>query len=162
MRGQGGAEWGGGRPHSTDWHLGVRASFVWCRLADEESVHEEEEKGSASLCLSSTEHLAHGAWRGCACVCVCVQSRNVCVCPERLSCFRRAIEGRHCYCSEGPEGPGMTAAHLGWPALEGAVRREDTRLSQLLDFPASLLSRIHIDSTKCWTVCWFVPNTGIQ
>lgn len=93
------------------------------------SVHEEEEKGSASLCLSSTEQLAHGGMVGSG-----AQSRNVRVCPERLSCFRRAIVGRHCYCSGGPEGPGMTAAHPGWPALEGAVRRTDAIFSQMLRF----------------------------
>lgn len=57
------------------------------------------------------------------------QSQNVRVCPERLSCFRRAIEGRRCYCSEGLEGPGMRAAHPDWPALEAAGRSKDTTFS---------------------------------
>lgn len=88
------------------------------------TVQEEEERGSASLCLSSTEPqlqlLAHAA-----------RSQEkfsvfflfvfficwffVCVC-ESFSCFQKVIEGRRCYCWEDPGGPGRTAARLGWPA----------------------------------------------
>lgn len=78
------------------------------------------------------------------------QSQNVHVCPESLSCFRRAIEGHHYYCSEGPEGPGMTAAHPGWPALEGAARRKNTIFSLVFRFSRFSIftfSRIQIDST---------------
>lgn len=96
------------------------------------SVHEEEENGSASLCLSSTEQPAQGGGWG-VCVCWGGQSRSVRVCLERLSCFRRVIEGRRCYCSGGPEGPGMRGAHPGWPALEAAVGRKDAIVS--LAFP---------------------------
>lgn len=51
--------------------------------------------------------------------------RKVYVCLNCLSCFRRAIEGRRCYCWGGPEDPGTTTAHLGSPALEEAVRTKE-------------------------------------
>lgn len=84
------------------------------------------------VCQVQSSLLRGGGWG----VCVCVgggQSRSVRVCLERLSCFRRAIEGRRCYCSGGPEGPGMRAVHPGWPALEAAVGRKDAIFS--LAFP---------------------------
>lgn len=82
------------------------------------------------------------------------QSRNVRACPERLSCFRRATEGRRCYCWEGPEGPGTTAARPGWPALEGAVRRKEPTFSQDFTLPISPFSRTHIHPTikRCFQI----------
>lgn len=96
---------------------------------------------------------SQGRWEG-----SWAQSRNVRVCPERLSCFQRAIGGRHCYCSEGPEGPGKTAAHPGWPALEEAVRRKDAIFSQGFRFPVFTLSRIQFDSTN--KHCFQIVNTN--
>lgn len=59
----------------------------------------------------------------------------VCVC-ESFSCFQKAIEGRRCYCWEGPGGPGRTAARLGWPARGEAA--EGTNNLLLVTGPESL------------------------
>lgn len=84
------------------------------------TVQEEEEKGSASLCLSSTERPRLGFLRDAA-----GSQKKFYVCPSCLSCFRRAIGGRRCYCWGGPGGPGTTAARRGWRAPGEAAKMEE-------------------------------------
>lgn len=115
-------------------------------METKKTVQEEEERGSASLCLSSTEPplrlLAHAAGSQgeffCFFICLffCV---SVCVCVS-FSCFQKAIEGRRCYCWEGPGGPGRTAARLGWPAREeaaGVGGEEEHSVSDWMEFIVS-------------------------
>lgn len=49
---------------------------------------------------------------------------------EGLSCSRRVRGGRRCCWRGGREGPGRTATHLGWPALEAAVDEGQTERNE--------------------------------